>query len=176
MSVDFLTTIAIGIFAALCVVAIRHFSRRFLGHELPKWLMPVAIALSMVIYSVWNEYSWSSRLIAKMPDSVSILGTGTTKTAFRPWSYAVPMVTRFSALDRAAFQPVQGSPEIRKGEVMLIERYAPMKLIPVAYDCVGQVRADLLEGAQIAPGGMLSGGAWVQLAEDDAGLRAACTD
>lgn len=175
MGVDLLTSIALGIFAALCVVAIRHFARRTMGVDLPKWLMPAAAAAAMVGYSVWNEYSWYPRLSGQMPDSVTVLSTGATKTAFRPWTYAVPMVTRFIALDRAAFAPVEGSPKVLQGEVMLIERYAPMKRVAVAYDCAGHARADLVEGARIAPGGMLQGADWVLLDADDPGLRAACT-
>lgn len=174
MSSDLLAAIAMGIFAAFLVVALRHFAGRVLGVQLPRWLMPAAIAGAMIGYSIWADYSWFGRVSGQLPDQVAVLSTGASDTALRPWTYVFPMTTRFVAVDRDAFTPVPGSPEIRKGQIMLIDRAAPLRVVPVAYDCTGRARADLVGGAEIAPGGMLSGGDWHVLEPGDPGLAAIC--
>lgn len=174
MSHDLLAAIATGIFAGFCALALRHFTGRVLGWQLPRWLMPAAIAGAMIGYSIWADYSWFGRVSGPLPDQVAVISTGTDTTLLRPWTSVFPMVTRFAAVDRDGFTPVAGSPEIREGQIMLIDRAAPLRVVPVAYDCTGRARADLVGGAEIAPGGMLSGGEWHVLEPGDPGLAAIC--
>ena len=38
----------------------------------PRWIMPAGIGLAMLGFTVWNEYSWYSRVTDQLPASVEV--------------------------------------------------------------------------------------------------------
>ncbi len=170
MAVDWITMAAVGILAFSIVYAANHLS----GHRLPKWLMPTAIGLSMIIYSAWNEYSWFGRVSQDLPESVVILDQVRGGAPWRPWSYLFPVTSRFMAIDRAAVLRSATAPDLAATDVLLVTRWGETMRVPVAFDCATGARADLVEGAELVPDGTLRGAVWVPVGLDDAMLKAAC--
>ncbi|KFE36677.1 hypothetical protein [Thioclava atlantica] len=175
MTNDYIATLAAGAFAALVVFLLNHLSKKVRGEKLPKWLMPAAIGAALIGYTVWSEYSWYPKMRAGMPDSVVVLQTIDESVPWRPWSYLVPMVVRFMAVDAdKVVHPVADKPELAETDLLLIERWQPLRTVPTVYDCATGSRADLVGGAELSDTGELVGGGWLKLSDQDPGLKAVC--
>lgn len=172
MPMDLIATIAAGVGLVGLVIVLRHLTRG----RVPKWMLPVAFGAGMLLFSVWNEYSWYSRTTAALPAQVVILSSPTDRAAWRPWTYVFPVSTRFMALDRISMVVSQADSRYRRAEVMVVQRWRPTARIPLAFDCAGARRADLVEGGSLAPDGTLSGTEWLVVDGTDALQRAACQE
>jgi hypothetical protein len=129
MLLDFIATLAAGGGLVVFVFIARHLS----GGRLPKWTLPASIGLGMLLFSIWNEYSWYGRTTGVLPEQVVILSSPADKVAYRPWTYLFPVTTRFSALDGTRLETSAENSDFRRAEVMLVERWTPTKRIPVAF-------------------------------------------
>lgn len=132
MGVEILGVVAVGIGMAAVLYALRHAARRA-GWQLPPWLLPAGIGLSMVIYSVWNDYSWYDRAVARLPEGAEVLMVGTARQAWAPWTYLAPVEVRFAALNpEAVTELAEGH---RHAQIMLVERRGQTLLVPQDFDC-----------------------------------------
>lgn len=172
MTNDFVTMLAGAALAFLLVFAGRHALKTLFGVVLPGWLMPAAIGLAMIGTAIWSEYSWFPRLRAGLPETAVVVLTGQETAPWRPWTYAVPLTVRAMVIDRAKLRAP--APGVAEADLLLLQRWAPMQTVTVAYDCAGARRADLFGGASVAADGSLSGATWQALDQGDAGLKAAC--
>ncbi len=172
MTNDFLTMLAGAALAFLVIFAGRHALRKALGIALPKWVMPAGIGLAMIATTIWTEYSWFPRLKAGLPETAVVLLEGKESQAWRPWTYLVPLTVRAMVLDRSGIR--HPAPGVAETELLLLQRWAPLQRVSVAYDCAAGRRADLFEGARVNADGSLSGTDWKPLEAGDEGLRAAC--
>lgn len=170
MLMDLIATFAVGAGFTGFVVIARHLSKG----RVPKWALPAAFGLGMLLFSVWNEYSWYGRTTAVLPADVVILSSPTDRVVYRPWTYIVPVSTRFAALDRTGMLKSMQDSTIRRAEVMLVQRWTPTRRVPLAFDCANGRRADLVDGVTLAPDGTLTGGGWMDA--DDEIQRAACQE
>ena len=172
MLMDLIATAAAGAGLVGFVIIARHLS----GGRVPKWAIPAAIGLGMLIFSVWNEYTWYYRTTTALPEQVIILSSPSDKVFYRPWTYLFPVSTRFAALDRTGMVKSMENTAFRRADVLLVRRWTPTKRVPIAFDCDGGRRADLIEGAEIAPDGTLTGGTWMDVGKEDELQRAACQE
>ncbi len=173
MWVDLLSMAAIGIFAACLVFIIKHLLRRR-GKSAPRWAMPAVIGLTMIGYSVWNEYTWFDRITSALPPTVEIVGKGQRSAFWAPWTYLQPVTVRFIALDtRARIQSTE-RPGLVLSELLLVERWQPTRSVPMAFDCHHGRQATLAGGARIDADGTLEGAQWQAVAADSPALRVAC--
>ncbi|MBC7138008.1 MAG: hypothetical protein H5U17_04525 [Defluviimonas sp.] len=170
MLIDLISLIALGALIACVYVAVN----RMTGRRLPRWLLPAALGAGMIGFAVWNEYTWYSRVTAELPESVAVVLPVRESSFWRPWSYVVPMVTRFIAVDRGAVMRSAQRPGLVRTDAILVQRWTPTQRVPVAFDCTAARRADLAGGADLAADGTLTGGDWVALAPDDPFMLAAC--
>lgn len=170
MLIDIVSLIALGA-AIACVYVVVN---RMTGRRLPRWLLPASLGAAMISFAVWNEYSWFSRVTAELPESVAVVLPVKESSFWRPWSYAVPMITRFIAVDRDAVMQSEEKPGLVRTDAILVQRWTPTQRVPVAFDCGAGLRADLAGGADLAADGTLTGGNWVTLPPDDPFMLAAC--
>lgn len=172
MLMDFAATIAAGAGLAGLVMAIRHFSKG----RLPKWIIPAAVGAGMLIFAVWNEYTWYPRVSGVLPESVVILSAPTDRVAYRPWTYLVPVSTRFVALDRGAMATSAENSNFRQADAMIVQRWMRTQRLPIAFDCTTGRSAELVDGATFAPDGTLTGATWVEAGAGDKLIEAACRE
>lgn len=170
MLMDLIATLAAGAGLVGFVIVARHLS----GGRMPKWTIPAAIGLGMLMFSVWNEYTWYHRTTSALPEQVIILTSPADKVFYRPWTYVFPVSSRFAALDGTGMVKSMEDSNFRRAEVLLVQRWTPTKRVPLAFDCAGGRRADLIEGAALAPDGTLTGGDWMDVGTEDELQRAAC--
>lgn len=172
MLMDFIAMIAAGAGLAGVILLLRKFSKG----RLPTWTLPAAIGFGMLCFSIWNEYTWYPRAAGALPPEVVILSAPPSKQLWRPWTYVFPVYQRFLAYDGTVAKTSINNPAIRQGEVVVVQRWQPSTRVQIAVDCAKGLRADLIEGAAIAPDGALTGAQWYQAPADDMLQTAACKD
>lgn len=172
MTLDVVAAFCAGAALAGIVMLLRKLS----GNRLPRWAVPAAAGLGMLLFTIWNEYSWYSRVTARLPEAVVILSSPAESMAFRPWTYLVPISFRFMALDVPGMVTSAENPALRRADALLVQRWKPTLRIPLAFDCATGRRADLLEGAELAPDGTLTGADWQEVGPEDELQRAACRE
>lgn len=166
MFFELIATFATGIGAAGLVFALA----RLTGGRLPRYAAPAAAGLAMLAYAIWSEYSWAARMAGTLPEGVEVIEEISESKPWKPWTLAVPQVTRFVALDRAGVQTNPQAPGVLLADVYLFARWQPPVRLPQFVDCANRARADVTEAALAD----LSQAAWRRAPEGDALMEALC--
>lgn len=161
------------IFAGIAAAGVVMLLGKALGGRLPRWLAPVAAGLAMLGVTIASEYGWYARTKAALPEGLVVAETVENRSFYRPWTYVVPYVDRFAALDAATMKRHAGHPQIYLAEVYFFGRWSPVSKLPVWLDCDGGRRA-LAAGATVPAGGLPAGLDWVAPGSGDGILAAAC--
>lgn len=173
MWVDLLSMAAVAMLAACIVFIVRH-ARRRTGLRTAGWVMPAVIGVTMIAYSVWNEYTWFDRMTSALPGSVAVVGQGQRSTFWAPWTYLFPVTVRFIAMDTRGRVQSEHHPDLVLTELLLVERWLPVRRVPVAFDCLHSRRVDLHAGMRLGPDGSLAGAQWQPMDPASPILNAAC--
>ncbi|NYT74892.1 hypothetical protein HZU72_21120 [Halomonas sp. QX-2] len=88
-----------AVFAGLAAAGIGLILRNLSGKRLPKWIVPVCGGLGMLGYQVQVEYSWFDHKQAQLPETATVISTESSTAVWRPWTFAIPMITKFSMVD-----------------------------------------------------------------------------
>ncbi|MDW4551125.1 hypothetical protein R5H32_17315 [Defluviimonas sp. D31] len=170
MLIDFVSTIAAGFAAAGLVMGLNRLS----GRRLPKWTMPAGAGLAMLLFMVWNEYSWADRTRLTLPESAVVTFRNERSDFWRPWTFLAPVTTRMALVDRGpeAGLPADPGPDMRHAKLYLMERWRPSYGLTVLFDCAGARRVDA--SAAEATAADLAAADWQELDPEDPTLRAAC--
>lgn len=170
MFFELIGTVIAGVAAALLVWAVN----RTLKGRLPSWLVPVSAGVAMIAAAVSLEYGWFNRTTATMPQGFVVAQTVEEKAFYRPWTYAVPFVTRFVAVDQASMRTHPAQPDQRIVDLVFYGRWARTSKVPMLYDCGKARSADIVDGIEFGDNGAVIGAAWIPLDPADPVLRAAC--
>lgn len=146
---------------------------RLSGRRLPRWTVPAAAAAGMLAVAIANEYDWFRRSAAALPPQFEVVIEVREPSLLRPWTYAVPLTTRFAALDRGSIRRHPASGQV-VAELWLFARWQTPARLTVAFDCRAHARAELTGEPAFGPDGALQALAWMPLAADDPMLRTAC--
>lgn len=147
--------------------------RRFIP-VLPRWLIPIGAGATMLAASISLEYSWFSRNSAALPAGVEVATTHENKAFWRPWTYAVPYVDQFIAVDRVGMLQNKAAEGQHMTSLYVIGRWTPTRRIRAIFDCEAGRRADLLPDVVLADDGSVPATAWVDTGLDDAVTRVVC--
>lgn len=170
MLIDFISMIAIGFAVGGTLYLVNHMS----GRRVPKWVMPAAVGVAMLGFTIWNEYSWAHRNRMYYPQTAVVTFENEKRQVWRPWTYLKPVTTRMAMLDRGpeAGLPADPGAEYRHARMYLLERWRPAYGLTVIFDCANARRADArAEGATKAD---LAAAEWQDVDRDDTAFRAAC--
>lgn len=166
MLLTFLGALATGVLGACVAFVIR----RMTGAS-ARWLIPFSAGAGMLGFTIWNDYSWFGRQRDGLPDDVVVVEAFTQSSAIQPWTLLVPMVNRYSALDRRAAQRNPDRPELVRAPFFVAQRYQPSFVAPQIIDCAEGRRADAVAaGAD----GLPADDAWFDLPDGHPLLEAAC--
>ncbi|MDK3019691.1 hypothetical protein [Pseudodonghicola flavimaris] len=169
----FLELIAV-IVAGIAVAGLMLLIRRLSGGRLPGWLVPAAAGAAMIVVTIASEYGWYARTRATLPEGVEVIDEVESRAAYRPWTYLVPMVERFAALDRAGLRQNPARPGVFLVDLYLFARWSAPKWVTVAVDCQGGRQALLTADADFGPDGDITGAAWQQMDPEDPLAAALC--
>ncbi len=170
MLLEFIATIALGLGIAGLVMALN----LLLGRRLPRWIVPAAAGLGMILFLVYLEYSWADRAADQLPEGVVVTSKSSQSMWYRPWTYVSPLSLRMIAVDTRRTRTHPDRPELVMTTVVLFERWMPTREIPAVFDCRNRRRADLHAGVEIGEDGSLPGADWYRLEADDRSLQTAC--
>ncbi len=92
---NFVATIFAGLGGAGVALMLRSLTRK----KAPKWTIPVFAGLGMLAYLVYGEYIWFEHKQSQLPEEAIVVATENDPIFWRPWSFVVPQVTRFTVLD-----------------------------------------------------------------------------
>ncbi len=172
MIFELIGTILAGVAMALIFWAVN----RTLKGRLPSWLMPVSAGLAMLIATISSEYGWYARTTAAMPQGFSVAETVEEQVFYRPWTYALPLTTRFVAVDHASIKTHPDQPDQRLIDLVFYGRWTRTAKVPMLFDCGGNRRADIVDGVEFGADGEVLGADWITLNAADPVLKAACAD
>ncbi|MCU9839709.1 MULTISPECIES: hypothetical protein [Ruegeria] len=170
MFLELIGTLVAGLALAGVVMALN----RLLGGRLPRWLAPVAAGCGMIGVTIASEYGWYARTRAPLPDAMQIIETVESRALYRPWTYVVPFVNRFAAIDAGSVRTNPAQPGQRLVDLYLFGRWAPVSKLPVLVDCDGFRRANLADGAEFGADGAVLNADWRQPPAGDPLIVATC--
>lgn len=168
----FLELIAV-IFAGIAAAGVVMLLNRALKGRLPRWMAPVAAGLAMIGVTIASEYGWYSRTAAALPEGLMVAETVENRSFYRPWTYVVPYVDRFAALDTATMKSHADHPQVHLAEIYFFGRWAAVSKLPVWLDC-GVGRRALAAGGAEFSGGLPADLNWIEPGAEDPILATAC--
>lgn len=170
MFFELVATLVAGVGAAGVVMLLNRTS----GGRLPRWAMPVGAGLAMIAMAIWNEYTWFDRTVATLPEGVEVISTVESRSFYRPWTYAVPFVQRFAAVDTATLRQHEAAPDMRVASMLLMSRWSQPMQLPVVYDCAENRRAGGDVPFELGADGSVTASNWQDVPDGDPALRAVC--
>lgn len=170
MFLELIATIFAGIAAAGVVMLIN----KLVGGRLPKWLMPVGAGAAMIAATISNEYGWFPRTQASLPEGFVIIEQVENRAFYQPWTYLVPYVSRFAAVDVKSVKTHKAQSDHKLADVYYFGRWAPVHQLPVLANCADAKRAALVDGVRFSDNGEISGVDWVKVEPDDPILTTIC--
>lgn len=170
MFLELMATIFGGIGAAGVVMLLN----RLLGGRLPRWLAPVGAGAAMIATTISMEYSWYGRTVDNLPEGLVVAQAVEQRAFYQPWTYAVPYVNRFVAVDMATMRTHPERPDQRLADLYFFGRWSAVDKLPVATDCDGRRRAMLADGIDFDADGSVAGANWIALSGPDPVLDTIC--
>ena len=157
-----------GLFAGLNALV-----KRLTGWGLGRWIYPASVALGMIGFNIWAEYSWERRQIASW-DQLLIARTEAETSPLRPLSYAVAPVNQITAIDRSRVFVHPQQDDLVRATVVRMARWQPVNAVEMVFNCASAEVALVLPNVSFNADGTLEGALWQPFPQDDAVLRAAC--
>lgn len=170
MFYELVATLFAGLAMAGIVMALNHLTRG----RLPKWAMPVGAGAAMIVATIANEYSWYGRTVDGLPEGLEVVMENENRAAFRPWTYVMPFVDRFVAVDNQSLRTHPDQPNLRMIDTLFMGRWSAAEKLTVLVDCTAHKRAPLMDAIDFADGGVITGAEWVTTNADDPLITAAC--
>lgn len=155
-----------AVLIAICAAALAALPFRLRGRKVPRGVPPIAAGIALVVFVLWNDYSWYSRTVGALPDRVTVVESLTYTSPMQPWTYLWPRTNRFSAVDRASIRRNDSLPDFVMTDVLFVQRYQPTLQASQIFDCAAGRRADLTDATQFDDRGMPQNAAWVDLEPD----------
>jgi len=149
-------------------------ARKLLGGRLPRWVVPIAAGTAMLAMAISNEYGWYPRTARSLPEGLDVAATAESDAFYRPWTYVIPLVTRFLAVDMGSMRTNQALAAQHIVDVYAFARWEPVRKLGVAVDCADDRRADLVPGVTFAADGAIQGATWHRVGADDPIVRTVC--
>lgn len=131
MAYELIAAIVLAIGVGGMVVLLRKMS----GGRIPKTTLPIAIALALIGFAVWGDYSWASRTQGALPDRLTVVDEQTESNMWRPWTYLVPLTERMIVVDTGSVRRNPAMPGTALVDFFFFERRLPTRQLPVLVDC-----------------------------------------
>lgn len=140
---------------------------KLVGERMPRWLVPVAAGLSMLAAAISSEYGWYARTSGNLPEGVVVADTVRGSAWWRPWTFAVPMVERFVAVDAGNLRANAETEGLYLADLYFFGRWRPVQAVQVMVDCEAGRRADPARGDGGEP-------VWRDVGADDPIVASVC--
>ena len=148
---------------------------RTLKKPMPAALVPSLVAVSVIAYGIYSEYTWASRTLSQLPDSMEVVHEIKSQSMFSPWAYLIPRTDRLSVVDSLAIKRNPDLPQMAIIELLLLQRFNPVISTQQLIDCDQARRADLPAGQTFDESGLPRDVQWQSLDDDHQMLDVVCT-
>ena len=108
----------------------------------PKWLIPVAAGLAMLGTTISSEYSWFTRTTEALPEGLDVVHATESTAFYRPWTYVVPYIDRFIALDTGNVRSNSEDANLYMADVYFFRRWGTVQSVELMVNCETGQRAD----------------------------------
>lgn len=170
MIVQMITAVVLSIVLLLMTWAVF----RTLRKPMPGALVPVIIGATVIIYGIYSEYTWESRTLKNMPESVEVVQRVASKSVFSPWAYLFPRIDKLSVIDTQSMRRHEEHKEFVMLELLILQRFSPVLQIRQFVDCQNARRADLDKDPSFNEQGLPAALEWRSLSQDHRLLQVAC--
>ena len=114
---------------------------------LPKWTVPAAAGLGMLLTSIAIEYSWYETNTAELPTGSTVIDTAEVQVFYKPWTYVWPYVDGLLAIG-----PVTETGDLRETSVHRRMRWQTPETVNIQMDCgQGTIARALVGGGYESP-------------------------
>ncbi len=166
-----LAVFAIG-FAAAGFVLLAY---RLRGKRAPGVAFLTAAGAAMLGYGIWSEYTWFSRTRSALPDAVVVIEDFKVRSPLQPWTYLLPRVSRFIAVDTRQLQTNPDLPGYVLTQLILVERFEPTRTVAQIIDCRDARATGVPPDADFTAAGLPADAQWRPLAVDGPLYSAVCS-
>jgi len=149
---------------------------RTVGRKPPGYLIPMAVGASILAYTIWNEYAWFGRTLDGLPPDVQLVKSYPQSRPWAPWTYIVPRVNRFIAIDTAKTRTNPKFPAFVMVESILVQRNDAAVKIQQMVDCQSNRFTDLPTNPTFGAEGLPTGAQWVPGGDFPDLIAAACAN
>ena len=127
MLFNLISTVIAGVAAAGAMMLVF----RILGRKRPGWVIPITAGTAMLLFHIWNEYTWFERVSKTLPEEVAVAESYGYGTALQPWTLVWPRINRFTAIDRTSIRHNEKTPGYVMADILLVKRlHATAKATP----------------------------------------------
>jgi hypothetical protein len=138
---------------------------RYLKVPLPKFLLPGLAGITMLSFQIYSSYTGMNETVSKLPEDVVVLKEFHRSSILEPWTFLVPPVSHFIAADEAQTRINPDRPEIKMGEVLMVQEHQDAMSMSVLVDCDREL-ASVVPTSKIAEGvNPLDVAAWTEKKE-----------
>ena len=116
---------------------------RTLKRPMPRTLIPLIIGGTAIGYGIYSEYTWESRTMDKMPESIVVAESFAGTSAFSPWSFLFPRNDRLLLVDKTTILRNPDHADYAMVDLLLMQRFSPVAKVRQLVDCRNEKRADL---------------------------------
>lgn len=170
MTLHLVATLAAGI----CAAGVIYLLYRLIGRKPAGYLMPTAAGVAMIGFTIWSEYSWASRTVNELPDYVVVVKEFPNRAAWRPWTYVIPQIDRFIAVDTSKIRRNERLPGYVLAEVLFVERRSPTAATQQLFDCSNARRTDVDPSKGFDDDGLPLDQNWTPIEADSAIYKTVC--
>lgn len=142
--------------------------------KLPRWMYPATAGLGMLLLTVHIEYSWFDQVVSNLPEEIEVVQTFDYSVAYQPWTYLIPRVNRFVAIDHTTARTNPDLENMVWVDVILMERFSRVLIATNMINCELGERALLGDNAELDERGMPIDADWTQAGLDDPLVAATC--
>jgi hypothetical protein len=143
---------------------------------IPRWATSALAGAGLIVTAAYMEYSWFTRVTGALPPEFVVANEETTASPLRPWTYVVPLVSRFAAIDTSKLARHPERNELIVAPVFGFARWENPQNALMVFDCAGSRRVPVTEGMSIDANGTLTGAEWQVLDSVDGLQQAACKE
>lgn len=167
MLTNLAVTIAMGAIGAGIVFLIAHLT----GWKKPGSAYLIAAAAGMLGFAIYDEYSWFDRAVAGMPTTHQVVRSYGTSIAYQPWTFAVPRIYKFDAVDMASARANPKAPDLLLIKVLRVTRNVSSEAVTTLVECRRSRFAEITPLTTFDDAGLPSNADWQSL-DDHPQMRA----
>lgn len=170
MIVHLITAVLISVVVILVTWAVFRTTKK----RMPGFLIPMLIGVTVIAYGIYSEYTWESRTLASMPESMQVVNRVSGTSLLSPWSHIFERTDSLSLVDTQNIRTNPGQPGFSMLELLIMQRFNPVLRIRQLVDCNNRQRADLVADPEFDAQGLPTGLDWQAVSEDHPLMRVAC--